>query len=118
MADKQPCGYMARFSECYSSLAKQLPNSEAQMPEYVVGELVAATDTCVSVGTQADVDGETEVTLCLGGPDHVGLTSVFDGRLSTPGGVVSIETSQSDSLAHLAVDRKHVRVSIWVDDHK
>jgi hypothetical protein len=38
-------------------------NKDVVVPPYVDGELTAATANCVSVGTQADVDGDTEVSL-------------------------------------------------------
>lgn len=89
-------------------------NKKLAIPEYE--NLVSHTDSCVSVGTQADVDGETEVTL-----DSVvseGLSCAFEGEVQTPGCSIAVETSGGTSLERLDGLTQCTRISIWVDDMK
>jgi len=91
-------------------------NKDVAIPAYVDGKLTAATETCVSVGTQADVDGDTEITLDLGDEVPDGLRQVFFGMILTPGGRVGIITSQFQRVLELEVPVGTLDVSIWVDD--
>lgn len=91
-------------------------NGNVVIPAYVDGELTAATETCVSVGTQADVDGDTEVTLDRGGETPVGLQQVFFGTIQIPGGRVGIVTSQFQRVLELEVPAGPLELSIWADD--
>jgi len=91
------------------------PSNEAvAIPEYE--GLVSHTDSCVSVGTQADVDGETDVSLGHAAP--VDLQLVFDGSIQTPGGSIAIWTSEGASLGRIDGLNPTTSVAIWVDDNK
>lgn len=91
-------------------------NKDVVVPPYVDGELTAATATCISVGTQADVDGDTDVSLetDLVAPAH--LQQVFLGAIATPGGKVAVVTSQFQRVLEIDVPGDAVEISIWVDD--
>lgn len=91
-------------------------NSDVAIPPYVNGELTAATETCVSVGTQADVDGETEVSLAMATVAQPELQQVFAGAVATPGGKVAVVTSEFDRVLELDVPKTGVEVFIWTDD--
>lgn len=47
------------------------------VPAYVDGELIASTKTCISVGTQAPVDGDAEVSLSVSDALVPGLQQAF-----------------------------------------
>lgn len=90
-------------------------NKEVVVPPYIAGELVAATATCVSVGTQADVDGDVEVSLePAAGP--LDLLQVFLGGVATPGGKVAVVTSHFFHVLEINVPSGMTEVVIWVDD--
>lgn len=89
-------------------------NEAAAIPEYEA--LVSHSDSCVSVGTQADVDGETEVSLSFVGPS--GLSLVFDGHVQTPTGSIGVMTSEGASLGSIDGLTPRTRVAVWVDDDK
>lgn len=89
-------------------------NSDVVIPEYK--NLVSHTESCVSVGTQADVDGETEVVLSRVAP--AGLSCVFNGEISTPSGAIAVEISERTSLGYIAGLQSKSRACIWVDDDK
>lgn len=91
-------------------------NKDTVVPPYVDGELTAATATCISVGTQASVDGETEVSLHLDTASPTNLYQAFVGSLIAPGGAVAVVTSQFERLLEQEVPNGTVGVSLWVDD--
>ncbi|GAB2859578.1 hypothetical protein GCM10027277_30130 [Pseudoduganella ginsengisoli] len=91
-------------------------NKNVIIPAYVDGELTAANDTCVSVGTQADVDGETDVSLGFFDEAPVGLQQVFLGTIHIPSGRVGIVTSQFQRVLELEVPIGPLAVMIWADD--
>lgn len=95
-------------------------NKNADTPEYVDGELTAENHDCISVGTQAYVDGDTSVTLGRRseGIDLTGLSRVFEGRIATPGRKIAIVTSESQSILEQNLDSTEAEVSIWTDDAK
>lgn len=89
-------------------------NAAAAIPEYEA--LISHTDSCVSVGTQADVDGETEVSLSRVGP--AGLSLAFDGHVLTPSGSIGVETSEGASLGRIDGLTSRTKVAVWVDDNR
>lgn len=94
-------------------------NSDAEVPSYVDGQLTAATASCVSVGTQADVDGETEVSLAWeadAGALAPDMHHTFTGIIETPANKLAVVTSQSDCVLEMDVQGDKVEVSISVDD--
>lgn len=91
-------------------------NKDVVIPPYVDGELTASSSTCVSVGTQADVDGDTDISLDLGGVAPADLQQVFFGAISAPGGKVAVVTSQFQRVLELEVPVGSVEVFIWADE--
>jgi len=95
-------------------------NKNVEIPEYVDGELTAENHSCISVGTQPDVDGDTSVTLGRRSErvDLTGLSRVFEGSIQTPGRKIAIVTSESQSVLEQNIDSTESEVSIWADDAK
>lgn len=93
-------------------------NKKAVVPQYVAGNLTAATESCVSVGTQDLVDGETEVTLKLGDATLPALHRVFSGNVNTPNRKIAVVTAELQRVLELDVSTEKVDVSIWVDDRQ
>lgn len=91
-------------------------NKNVVVPLYIDKQLTAATDSCVSVGTQADVDGDTEIHLTSGNVQPSKLIHVFRGRISTPGGSIAIVTSEFQKILELEIRKQHADVDIWADD--
>jgi hypothetical protein len=86
------------------------------VPSHVDGQLTAATATCVSVGTQADVDGETEVLLDVDPVVPASLQRVFAGVIATPSKRVAVVTSQFERVLEIDAPDETASISIWVDD--
>ena len=95
-----------------------LANEDIQVPEYIDNVLTAANETCVSVGTQADVDGEVTLRLSnqLAEADKDSYKKAFDGSIDTPGKKLAISTSEDDGILEIHVKDKKTQVSVWVDD--
>lgn len=85
---------------------------DIEVPEY--SGLVSSSRTCVSIGTQADVDGETDITLDR--DVSSALTCVFEGEIQTPTGAIAVVTSHMSSLARLEGCELNTKFSVWVDD--
>lgn len=83
-----------------------------EVPEY--SGLVSVSSSCVSIGTQAEVDGETNITLDREISD--GLSCVFDGEIHTSNGAIAVVTAQNSQLARLEGLGVSTRFSVWVDD--
>lgn len=92
-------------------------NKEVEVPQYVAGELTAATATCVSVGTQADVDGDVEVSLKFAAFAAADLQQIFLGAIATPGRKIAVVTSHFQRVLEGDVPSDTVEVAIWADDH-
>lgn len=88
------------------------------IPDYVDDNIIAFNSTCVSLGTQAEVDGEVSIELI---PDRYfanisQLKQVFSGIIETPGFGVCISSSEDECILNTKVNKGNTEVSIWVDD--
>jgi hypothetical protein len=88
-----------------------------EVPGRVGEELVAANDTCISVGTYPSDDGDTEI--CLAGTSSVekvaGLEKVFTGRVASPNQQIDVATAENEILLSMKVSTKSASVSVWVN---
>jgi hypothetical protein len=91
-------------------------NRDVLIPEIVGDELVIATDSCISVLTQASVDGEVEVSLAFSEAAPPGLVHVARGNIRVPHGTLTVDTADEGVLFERDVPKGRVTVSIWVDD--
>ncbi|MEJ2682413.1 MAG: hypothetical protein P8144_13345 [Gammaproteobacteria bacterium] len=95
-----------------------LTSENIQVPEYIDNVLVAANESCISVGTQADVDGEVTLRLSnrIDDSDKEPCEKVFDGFVNTPGKKLVISTSEDDAILQVDVKGEKTQVFVWVDD--
>ena len=91
-------------------------NKDVQIPEYIKNELVAATDSCISVVTQAEVDGEVEIILAFSEAAPSDLIHIARGTLRVPHGTLAVDTADEGILFERDVPKGRATVSIWVDD--
>ncbi len=88
------------------------------IPDYSQESIVAANDFCISVGTQAEIDGA--VTICLS--SYISYSTieecikVFQGVINTPSLNIALSTSEMDGILKLDVQSTKTQVSIWIDD--
>ena len=95
-----------------------LASKDIQVPEYIDNVLVAANEKCISVGTQADVDGDVTIRLSsqIDDSDKKSCEQVFDGLISTPGKKLAVSTSEDDAILQVDVKGEKTQVFVWVDD--
>lgn len=93
-------------------------NDDVEIPEYDPETVASSNDTCVSVRTIADVDGEATVVLADRlPPAEVGVAQqVFVGSIRTPNGKVALVTSENQTLVECDVGKDTVGLQIFVDD--
>lgn len=90
------------------------PENEAKEIPLECRGLVSRTDSCVCIGTQADVDDETEVSIGTDEPE--GLIRVFGGLVKSPSGAIGVETAERMPLGLMQGLPRDARVAVWVDD--
>ncbi|WP_039913064.1 hypothetical protein [Cellvibrio mixtus] len=93
-----------------------LKNNETVIPVYIPDQVASATDTCVSVATQAPEDGETEVSLVVNFENSLNYHHVFEGSISIYGGKIAVVTAELETLLELDVPNGKAAFSIFVND--
>lgn len=97
----------------------QDPESKGvNIPEYVKNEIVAATDSCISVATQAPCDGDVEVALTQTKATLGNLLRLGSWELSTASGRLAVVAADDELILEQRVPRARTTVSVWVDDLK
>ncbi len=87
----------------------------AEVPASIADGIVAATPTCVAVGTRHPVDGPVTVSLATIGSRESGAL-LFDGLLDTPDLEVRVEDVNAVEYLKLSVGADRVRVRVFTDD--
>ena len=99
-----------------NSLLLIMDRSVGQIPESMGASLVAATSTCIAIGTLSEHDGTTQVTLD-GNPDPTPHgPPVFDGLLETPSRELTVNTVLDEVVLRVALSTQQTRVLIWAND--
>jgi hypothetical protein len=99
-----------------NSLVLVMDRSVGRVPDAMDGGLVAATPSCVAVGTLSEHDGVTQFTL---GDEPVQIANdelVFDGTLDTPGLKLGVCSVLNDVILEMPVDHPRTRVQVWAND--
>jgi hypothetical protein len=93
-------------------------NNAVAIPEYVDGQLVVSNASCVSVGTQAAVDGEVTISLESKTPSApaTGLQKVFSGILHAPSRKLAVVTAEDRTVLECVVSSGTPEVEVWTDD--
>lgn len=87
-----------------------------ELPELAEGCRLAATNSCVAVGTQCEVDGETEFHLGARGDVDPGTQPAFRGKIDTPSKKLAIRSVPDEVVLQVPVRQTETMVSIWVND--
>jgi hypothetical protein len=93
-------------------------NDAVEIPEYKPESVTSSNESCVSVRTVADVDGEVTVFLSDGLPPGAQSDArpVFSGSIRTPSGRLALVTSENEKLVECDFGADKVGVRIFVDD--
>ena len=90
------------------------PTSEVGIPQDIGRGLLWATDTCVAIGTLAEMDGETTIRLARDFPTPQGEV-IYEGTIKTPGRLVAVSTSEGVRLISLTTGSE-TRLTVWAND--
>ena len=93
-------------------------NKSIDVPRYVDSSVVASSPSCVSISTQAEVDGSVDVSLDLvkNMSETTGYSIVFHGTILTPCRKVGVITANNHSILELRVETPQVEIFILVDN--
>lgn len=89
--------------------------SGGEVPDLIKGSCIAATASCIAVGTLCEIDGETEFRLGTRSEVDPGTPPIFQGRLKTPSRKVAIRSVPNDIILEMPVPQPEVTISIWVN---
>lgn len=100
-----------------NSLILVMDRAVGVIPETMAGGLVAATPTCIAVGTRSEHDGETSISLSdeatpSGGGSHLR----FDGVLKTPSRRISVCSVLDEVLLEMGIPSDETRVQVRAND--
>lgn len=92
-------------------------NTSIVVPEYEPGVLTANSGSCLSIATQAEVDGDVTVRLSdqLSSAEKSGCDEFFEGEIATPGRKVAVVTSHFEEVLVLNVEQTVTRVAVGAD---
>jgi hypothetical protein len=79
------------------------------------GELIAATESCLAVGCQSFVDGETRFTLGRVPDVDPGTKPAFDGLLKTPTRQVAVRSVLGETILQASVAQDLTNIVVWVN---
>lgn len=91
--------------------------NEVEYPEYVVGELASSNESCISIGTKAEVDGPVTIRFSPV-EDSDSSHEIYRGFVSTPSKKMVVSTSLEDNVLETEVPGNHSEISVWVNDLK
>jgi hypothetical protein len=89
---------------------------EVEIPEYINEQVTAANEWCVSVATQTEEDGVTEITITDTDIPVNDLSLVFEGSINTPNRKVSVVSSDATTILTGNVISEKTHLQVWVDD--
>lgn len=95
-------------------------NLDAEIPEYNRRSIIRTTDTCISIRTIPDVDGDVSVTLAHTLPPELIHKSieVFSGSICVPAKKLAVVTSENVKLLEIDVASDCAMLRIFVDEKK
>lgn len=93
-------------------------NKEIEVPEYDPNSVVSANDSCISVRTIADVDGEVTIELIDNSADIKDLNpiEVFNGTINFPGHKINVVNSHYEKLLEAEIFKTRAKIQVLVDD--
>jgi hypothetical protein len=86
------------------------------IPEAMNGGVIAATPSCIAVGTASEIDGQVEIELMDEPLEFdVELRCVSETTLRTPNREVAVCSVHHETLLAISVERDISRIQVWVN---
>jgi hypothetical protein len=88
------------------------------VPDSMAGDAIAATESCVAIGTISEYDGDVAIALSDEGPPATfeGASPRFDGVIRTPSRKVAIVSVDNEAIVEIPVSLPKTRMRIWTND--
>jgi hypothetical protein len=100
-----------------NSVILVMDQTVGEVPETMNNRLVAATKTCVAIGTLSEFDGETRITLSHNIEEiECSKYKVFEGFLDTPSKKISICSILDEPLLECNVPGTPTKIFVWAND--
>jgi len=100
-----------------NSLVLIMDQTVGEVPENMGQSLLAATRSCIAIGTRSETDGQTRISLSDEKPFGIpNEPPVFDGVIPTPSKMLTVCSVLDESLLALSVLHSNTRVQIWAND--
>lgn len=97
-----------------NSLILVMDHSAGVLPDYIGDNLVAATDSCVAVGTSSK--GETSVSLSSRKDDGFAGKLVYSGMIHVPTKQLSVCNVLNEKLLTVEIESDEVALEVYADD--
>jgi hypothetical protein len=109
----------ARLAPPYSIVAVE-DISRGEPPKLADSSRIAATESCIIVGTLCEIDGETEFRLGTRREVDPGTAPAFQGRLKTPSGKlvirsVPVDIDSDDIILEMPAPQPEAMIYIWTN---
>jgi hypothetical protein len=107
----------ARLSPGHAVIFVEDPSSFPGIPPDTSTVQIAATDSCIAIGTHVERNGATTVRLGQRIENPQGDLA-FDGEIQTPGQMVAVVGSDAENILSLRVAGQTARVKVWVNNER
>lgn len=101
-----------------NSLVLIVDASSGEIPKSMQGSLISSTESCIAVGCQSEIDGETEFTLGASQDIDPGSHPDFEGELRTPSRKVVVRSVLGQTMLEMPVAGQKTKVRVWVNDSR
>jgi hypothetical protein len=98
-----------------NSLLLLMDPASGEIPELIGERLVAATASCVAVGTLSAQDGTTRIILTDELAPQDNAAPVYDGVIATPNRTLAVCTVLLDVLVEIDVPSTRARLRVWAN---
>ena len=102
-----------------NSLVLLMDHSVGVPPDSLGSAIVAATPTCIAIGTVSEFDHSVSIAITDNyEAKNIGLVKVHAGVLSVPTMNLSLVNTANAILATAGVDSTSTSIEVWVDDQR
>jgi len=98
-----------------NSLLLLMDQATGEIPDIIGERLVAATSSCVAVGTLSEQDGTTRLTLTDEPAPEDDAAPVYDGVIATPARKLAACTVLLETIVEIDVPSQATRVRVWAN---
>lgn len=91
-------------------------NLAARIPEYLDGQLISSNNDCISIGTQFEAEGDTDIFLDDAEIICSENDAKFEACINTPSREIAIVNSHNEVILKKQVNKERTLVKIYAND--